>query len=136
MKRTLFLLISLVMVLFLSACSGGIKNDDAKEHVNGFFDAVKSEDYELASTFLHPERPTDLKTFFDSLKSQENLDFSNIEIEKYTGFSSSLYDSTVNGAAYSLNMTAIVSEKDIQIEIEIVKNDNGYGIYNFNINPQ
>ena len=75
----------------------------------------------------------DLEAFFQGLESQAGLDFSNIVIDKYTGFSSSYYDSTVKGAAYSLDMDVLAGGQDLEIEIEIVKNDNGYGIYNLDV---
>lgn len=82
---------------------------------------------------MHPERPADLQEFFVSLENEKNIDFSSINIEKYTGFRSSFYDSSVDGSAYSLTMEIAVSDKIVQMEIEIVKNDAGYGIYNLDI---
>lgn len=134
MKRIFSILFAVFTIFSLSACSGGIKGDEAKEHINGFFDAIEARDYETAATYLHPERPTDLKTFFEGLENKNNLDFSNIEIEKYTNFSFSYYDSTVDGSTYSLTMDTLASDTKIEIKIEIVKNDNGFGIYNFKIN--
>ena len=133
MKKAFLILINAVVVISLLACSGGIKGDDAKVHINGFFDAIDNEDYELAATFLHPERPADLKAFIEGLKAEPGLDFSSIEIKRYDGFSSAIFDSTVGGATYSLEMDVLLSGKEVEIEIEIVKNDNGYGIYNFDI---
>jgi hypothetical protein len=123
------------MVFSLCACSGGIQEGEAKDLINRFFDAIETEDYELAATFLHPERPADLKVFFEGLENEKGLDFSNIEIDKYTAFSSSYYDSTVAGSTYTLGMDTNVNGEDMEIEIEIVKNDNGYGIYNLDITP-
>ena len=133
MKKILYLLITAIIIFSFSACSGSIKGNEAKAYINGFFDAIEAADYDLAATFLHPERPADLKIFFEGLENEKALDFSNIEIDKYTDFSSSYYDSTVDGSAYSLEMDTFISGKKAEIEIEIVKNDAGYGIYNFNI---
>ena len=133
MKRVLLLLVTVISVFSLLACSGGIKGDDAKVHINGFFDAIENKDYELAATFLHPERPADLKAYFENLENEEGLNFSNIEIDKYTGSSSENYDSSVGGATYSLCMDVHLNDGSVEIDIEIVKNDNGYGIYNLDI---
>ncbi len=40
---------------------------------------------------------------------------------------------SVDGSAYSLKIKIAASDKIIQMEIEIVKNDAGYGIYNLDI---
>ncbi|MCI8589821.1 MAG: hypothetical protein HFE77_03825 [Clostridiales bacterium] len=137
MKRILNCIVSvfviLVIIFSFVGCSGGISNNDAKAYTRDFLDAIEAKDYEHAATFLHPERPVDLEPFFEGLKSEENMDFSTIEITKYTGFSSSYYDSTVEGSAYSLSMNVKVGDDEIKMEIEIVKNDNGYGIYNLDI---
>ena len=133
MKKVASVFLILMFVFSLSACSGGISGDEAKSHINGFFEKVSSEDYEAAEGFLHPERPADLQEFFVSLENEKNIDFSSINIEKYTGFRSSFYDSSVDGSAYSLTMEIAVSDKIVQMEIEIVKNDAGYGIYNLDI---
>lgn len=132
--RSTILLLSLVMMLLATGCSGGISGDDAKAHINSFLDAVEADDYEKAATFLHPDRPTDLQVFFGNLESRENLDFSSgIAIERYSGFSSSYYDSTVDGSRYALDMEVKVGTEEIEMEIEIVSNDNGYGIYNLDV---
>lgn len=67
------------------------------------------------------------------MENEKNVDFSSINVEKYTGFKSSWYDSSVGGSTYSLTMKIAASDKIIQMEVEIVKNDAGYGIYNLNI---
>lgn len=122
-----------MIVFSLSACSGGISNNEAKAYINEFLEKVFSKDYTAAEKFLHPERPADLKAFFETLENEENVDFSSINNKKYTNFKSSLYDSSVGGSTYSLTMEITASDKIIQMEIEIVDNDNGYGIYNLDI---
>lgn len=135
MKKAVSLLVVIIMLFSLSACSGGIKGDEAKAYINDFFNAIEAGDHGSAATFLHPDRPIDLKVLFERLQNENSLDFSNIEVDRYTGFSCAYYDSTVNGSEYSLRMDTIVSGKNVQLEIQIVKNDNGYGIYNIEIDP-
>lgn len=133
MKKILAICFVIMFVVTLSACADGISKDEAKTHINGFLEKVSSDDYKAAEAFLHPERPADLQTFFAGIESENKVDFSNINIEKYTAFKSSLFDSTVNGSAYSLTMEVSSIGEKFQMEIEIVKNDNGYGIYNLDI---
>ena len=56
-----------------------------------------------------------------------------IEVERYTGFSSALFDSTVNGSIYELTVLTKVGDKKVIFTIEIVNNKNGYGIYNLDL---
>ncbi len=121
----------------LSSCKGGIQGSEAKAHINEFFAAIVDEDYSKAETLLHPERPDDLENFFLNVEEEKSIDFQEgIEIKKYTGFSSSLYDSTVDGSTYELTMQTMVGENTVEFTIEIVKNEAGYGIYNLDLNTQ
>ena len=133
-KKILAITITCVFVCSLASCGNGIKGEEAKAFINDFFVAIVSEDYDKAESFLHPERPADLETFLLNVEKEENVDFqAGIEIEKYTGFSSSLYDSTVDGSTYELTMRTKVGDKKVIFTIEIVNNENGYGIYNLDL---
>ena len=133
-KKILAITITCVFVCSLASCGNGIKGDEAKAYINDFFAAIVAEDYDKAESLLHPERPADLETFLLNVENEENIDFQEgIEIEKYTGFSSSLYDSTVAGSTYELTMRTKVGNKTVKFTIEIVKNENGYGIYNLDL---
>lgn len=132
---TVVLMLCCVCLCSLVSC-GGIKGDEAKAYVNDFLDAVEAEDYDAAEGMLHPERPGDLKEFFENVEKKKDVDFqSGIEIEKYTGFRSAVYDSTIDGSSYELTMRVKVgnSDKTVVLTIEIVKNDKGYGIYNIEL---
>ena len=133
MKKVASIFLILMFVFSLSACSGGISGDEAKSHINGFLEKIEADDYEAAEEFLHPECSADLQEFFETLENENKADFSSIDIQKYTGFKSSFYDSSVGGSTYSLTMKIAATDKIIQMEIEIVKNDAGYGIYNLDI---
>lgn len=138
MKRIFRIIVAIMIAcLFVSSlvsCGNGIKGDEAKAFINDFFAAIVAEDYDKAEGFLHPERPADLEAFLQNVEKQANVDFqAGIEIENYTGFSSSLYDSSVDGSTYELIMRAKVGDKQVRFTIEIVKNEIGYGIYNFDI---
>ena len=126
--------VACLCVCSLASCGNGIKGDEAKALINDFFVAIVAEDYDKAESFLHPERPADLEAFLLNAEEEKNVDFqAGIEIEKYTGFSSSMYDSTVNGSTYELTMRTKVGDKTVKFTIEIVKNENGYGIYNLDL---
>ena len=133
-KKLLAITVACLCVCSLASCGNGIKGDEAKALINDFFAAVVAEDYDKAESFLHPERSADLEAFLLDVEQEENVDFqAGIEIEKYTGFSFAMYDSTVNGSTYELTMRTKVGDKTVKFTIEIVKNENGYGIYNLDL---
>ncbi len=134
LRNILLVSIACLCVFSLVSCGNGIKGAEAKAFINDFFVAIVAEDYDKAESLLHPERPADLETFFLNVEKEENVDFqAGIEIEKYTGVSSSLYNSTVGGSRYELTMRTKVGDKKITFTIEIAKNKNGYGIYNLDL---
>ena len=138
MKKTVRILniamLCVICALSLVSCSGGIKRDEAKAFISEFLEAVESGDFEKAGTYQHPERGADLESFFLSIEEAEGIDFqAGIEIEKYTNFSSALYDTTVGGSTYELTMRTKVGDNTVKFMIELVKNEHGYGIYNLDI---
>ena len=133
-RNILLISIACIYVFSFVSCGNGIKGDEAKAFINDFFAEIVAEDYDKAESFLHPECPADLETFLLNVEKEENVDFqAGIEIEKYTGFSSSLYDSAVDGSTYELTMRTKVGDKKVIFTIEIVNNENGYGIYNLDL---
>lgn len=128
------LCIAALVVCSVTSCDGGVDSDEAKAFIGDFFTAVAAEDYERAETYFHPERPADLETFLTGVEESENVDFqAGITVEKYTGFSSSYYDGTVDGSRLELTMMTTVGESDVEFTVEIVQNEKGYGIYNLDI---
>ena len=135
LRNILFCVALSACVFLLASCGGGIKGADAKAHIQEFFAAIGSEDYSKANSLLHPERPADLKSFFESIEAAKSIDFQEgIQIKRYTGFSSAVYDGTVKGATYALTMQVTVGNKNTEFTIEIVRNDAGFGIYNIHLN--
>jgi hypothetical protein len=67
------------------------------------------------------------------MEKDEWLDFSSIEIVRYTGFSSTYYSSNIGGSSYTQEMDVKIGDKKIEMEIELVRNDKGYGIYSIEI---
>ena len=53
--------------------------------------------------------------------------------EKYVGFSYTYYSTVIGGSAYELTMETKVGEREVGFVIEIVQNENGYGIYHLDI---
>lgn len=134
MKRICSLLLCLVLLFCLTGCSGGISGDEAKAHIASFLEAVSAGDFAKAAEHLHPDRPADLAAYFDSIEQGLGVDFqSGVTVEKYTGFRSAVYDSSVGGSAYTLDMQLSVGQTTLTASIEVVRNDSGFGIYNLDI---
>lgn len=128
-----FILIALLLTCVLSGCSKGIKGDEAKAYVNSFLEAIEQEDYETADSLFHPDKQASVAELCTALEMGLNIDFQDgIEVKDYTGFSSALYDTTVKGSTYSLTMDATVSSVELEISVQLVRNENGYGIYSYN----
>ncbi len=133
-RSILIMTLACLCTLSLVSCGKGIKSDDAKALINDFFDAIVAEDYEKAESYLHPDCPAELESFFLNAEKELDIDFQEgIEIEKYTGVSSSIYDSTVDGSAFELTMRTKVGDTEVIFTIEIAKNDSGYGICNLEL---
>ena len=133
MKRFTILFLTVILMFTFSACSGTISANDAKQFTSDFLNSVQKGDYTSAQEFLHPESPADLKAFFEGIAKNENVDFSNMRIERYTEFKSSVYNASVAGSTYSLTIELSLSKKIVEFEFELVKNPRGYGIYKIGI---
>ena len=122
------------LIAFSFCFAGCIKGDDAKKLTKDFLEAIDDEDYEKGETYLHPNYNLNIKKEIEEIEARKNVDFSNgVEIDKYHGFSSTLYASEVDGSEFELDFTIIVDGKRLEAHISIVDNDDGYGIYYFEI---
>ena len=125
----------LLLNLVCAACSDGVNKNEAIACIEQFWNAIVIEDYEAAETRLHQDYHLDIKKYLSAIETESGVDFqSGVCIEKYTAFSSSYYDSRVNGSRYELTMKAEIGTTDATFIIEVVRNDNGFGIYHIDIN--
>lgn len=132
-KHLLLTLMALVLAFSLVGCANRVKKDEAKEQVNAFIDNVRAGNFEGAKEYLHPERPLDIETYFARKELEYGVDFqSGIEITR-TDYSSAMYESEVDGGEYELEMNIIVSGVALEMNIDVVRNDNGFGIYSIDI---
>ncbi len=123
------------LIAFSLCLAGCIKGDDAKQLTKDFLQAIEDEDYEKGETYLHPDYKVNIQKEIAKIEARENVDFSNgVEIDKYHGFSSSLHASKVDGSIFELDLTIKVDNKTLEMYIAIVDNDDGYGIYYFEMN--
>lgn len=129
----LFVIFALCLFSFVG-CDDAIDKDTAKDTVVRFFKAVKAEDYAEATALLHPENYFDVEKYITDFEKKQSVDFqSDIVIKRFTGISSSVYDSQVGGARFALTMDMTVGLAPLTAEFEMVRNGSGYGIYSMNI---
>jgi hypothetical protein len=136
MKLKVIISVILVLVLSLSliSCGDRVKKSEAKETAEAFLSAIADGDFESAKSYLHPEKPLDLQKYFDAIEGRVGVDFqAGIELKRYTDYSSSVYESEVDGSEYDLEANIIVDGVAFEFSVEIVRNDLGYGIYSFEV---
>jgi hypothetical protein len=136
MKLKVIISVILVLVLSLSliSCGDRVKKNEAKETAEAFLSAIAGGDFESAKSYLHPEKPLDLQKYFDAIEGRVGVDFqAGIELKRYTDYSSSVYESEVDGSEYDLEANIIVDGVAFEFSVEIVRNDLGYGIYSFEV---
>ncbi len=127
--------ILLILALAFSSVSC-IKSDVAKATVDDLFACLSEGRFEDATALFHPisnvADVSALQTFDADLKSACGASFTDgIRVEKYVGFRSAAYDSTVDGALYELSMIALIGEVSLNVVVSVVENDDGYGIAEF-----
>lgn len=124
----------LLIIPALVSCKGGIKGVEARTLATQFITLLGDGKYDEAETLFHPTRPADLVQFAEAIEADGGIRFGDgAEIDQYTNFKNELYDSEVNGALYVLSFKGTAGGDAIHGSIEIVRNDDGYGIYNFTI---
>ena len=137
MKRILTLLAALTLLLTaigsLSACAGGVSRDEAKEITNALFTAMTAENYEEAAALFHPATSMTaelMESTTETLRTEMGADFDEgVSIERYVGMKSAYYDSNFDGSVYELTMEARVGDQTLHITAEVVRNDEGYGLW-------
>ncbi|MBE6651859.1 MAG: hypothetical protein E7610_00415 [Ruminococcaceae bacterium] len=142
MKRILTILISLTLLPAalgsLSACSGGVSRDEAKEATDAYFAAMAAEHYEEAAALFHPATSMTaelMESTAETLRTEMGADFDEgVTIERYVGMKSAYYDSSFGGSVYELTMEVKVGAKTLTVTTEVVRTDEGYGLWNVHYN--
>ena len=135
MKRFKIILpiILLLLVSLLTSCENAVSSDEAKKQALEMFECIEKDLYEDAANLMHPSRQATaefLQSYIEDIEKETGADFSNgIEIDRQIGFSSSLYDSEVKGSRYEIEYVVKIGEYRFEADIEVVRNDDGFGIY-------
>lgn len=138
MRYKVSLILAALLIAFsLTGCDKKIKKDEAEECIETFLESIETEDYETADSLLHPEKPGSVSELCMALEMGLGVDFQEgIEVTEFTELSSVAYDTELSGAVYLVDVEATVSDVDLLISFEIVRNDNGFGIYSYNFETE
>ena len=138
--RLLSVLTALCLLLVsLTACSGGITREEAKTAMDSLLSALDNENYAEAAALYHPDAAMTedlLIAFAEQVKTKVGIDLTEgAVVEKITGMSSSYYDSNVDGSFYALTARIKAGDKTADLTVEVIRNDRGYGIFQVECNP-
>ena len=140
MKKILAIILVLC-TLFLSSC-GILKElkvgmDEAIVLVEDFCTALSNDDFDTAKSYLHPDstpKQNELSTFITKLEQTHSIDFSDgVAFKLRTGTGSTYYDSNYDGSVHEIEYKIAVGGVTTDFFFVVVKNDSGYGLYNFGI---
>jgi len=129
MKKALLILMAVIMVLSLTGCFIKTDFEPAKKHAEGFFSAVRAEDYGQAQGFLHPECELDPEEFFKNAAKEYGLDFATFAINGYTNVSVNTSVGLRSATTYTFVMDTSVSGKQVTVQLVILEDSAGFGIY-------
>ena len=138
MKRlsSIFSVLALLLTaaVCLASCSGGVSRDEATEITNAYFAAMVAEQYEEAAALFHPATSMTaelMESTTETLRTEMGADFDEgVSIERYVGMKSAYYDSNFGGSVYELTMEVKVGAKTLTVTTEVVRTDEGYGLWN------
>ena len=140
MKKILAIIL-VVCTLCLSSC-GIFKElkagmDEAFVLVENFCTALSNDDFDTAKGYLHPNSTPNqnvLFAFISRLEKTHSIDFSDgVAFKHRRGIRSAYYDSSYDGSVHEIDYEIVVGGVPVYSFFIVVKNDNGYGLYNFGI---
>ncbi len=140
MKKLLAILL-MICTLCLSGC-GILKElkdgmDEAIVLVEDFLTALSENDLDTAKCYLHPDSTPstdELSEFVSKLEQTYSINFfDGVTFKRLTNTGSAYYDSSYDGSVHEIDYEIVVGGVSVDFFFTVVKNDSGYGIYNFGI---
>ena len=138
MKRFAFRGISLLLLfslLFtLSSCAGNISDDEARVCAEDFINALEVQNYDRAERLLHPESKIDVAYFAQMADESSNLHFAGgVTVEEITVTKTSIYSGSEQSTHKILSVTLLANGTRRVLEMHLLKNRAGFGIYTVDI---
>lgn len=131
--------ISILLVLSLSlgllvGCFDTENNDDlvyrAKTTATVFLDSIAGGHDEVAETHLHPHFESTPRFIVYETFSKLGVQLKNgITDREFVTFRTALYDSEYDGSVCEMTVYCTVDGRNCEIDLTVVDNDEGYGIY-------
>lgn len=117
------------MLFSLTSCTNSMTVNGALAQVESFISAVSKGDLDAAKGYMHPYHDDGLETFFEELKSAEDIDLSegvgSIEVDEvYYSF----YNTEVKGPYVELSLIVEVGDEYVYFVFLVIENSSGYGI--------
>lgn len=138
-KTIALLSLSVLLMFALCGCSYSITTDEAQAHMEDFFAKISDGDMAGAAKLMHPDRGADeknLRKYIESLEKYDTIDFSKgAVISNYIGYTYIEDNSDVGGSIYFLHFVLTIGDNDFDSQVELVKNFDGFGIYDIYIQP-
>ena len=130
----------LAAVFTLVGCSDTISAEEADTLVAETMHLIRAGFYGQALKRFHPmaasilnRNPTDaIAAYVASLQAQ-GIDLTAEPSILITGYQTTAYDSTYEGAACSLTYSMTLNGVTVTLAVTVVRNREGYGIYRFSI---
>ena len=144
MKRLLLKSVTVLIVIALSlsalvGCANKVSGKEARATFDAFLAAVVAEDYDTAKAYLHPWiDDLDLAKEFTDLREEQGIDLRGgiSENLKQVGIGASLYNSDYDGGGHQMTFhtQTVADGTPIKIICTVIRNKDGYGIYQFIVN--
>ncbi len=113
-----------------------IDGEKAQAFIDEFFGYITMLDYAEANKYLHPERPASLPSYFAAIKDDLGISFYNGMTVDSKTVSTVKYGTDGSNEAYAATMSCTVDGVKLQIYVEVMEDQAGYGIYNLKITPE
>ena len=132
--RKLFIIALFIFSIFTSVgCGCADKTKQIKKEVTEVFEFVKNDEFVKTEEYFHPDALFAYRKLIADVELIEKLykiDFSDgLKIVRTQGFEIVGYTSEYKGSSYEMNYIVSVGERKFEMEVLVVDNDNGYGIY-------
>lgn len=140
MKRLLAILLIVAAVLSFVGCSDAVSTEEADALVAETMHLIRAGFYGQALERFHPtaaailnRNPTDAIAVYVASLQAQGIDLSAEPAIRMTGYQTTTYDSSYEGAACSLMYTLTVQGVTVTLTVTVVRNSEGFGIYRFSI---
>ena len=150
-KYAKIIIISLVFALALSFCSCSLVNSVSRDvkRINEFKDKVNEianlgdteEIIQKAEELLHPDSGLDKDTAYEKIKNDPDLkgiDLENLlkdgySIGEFSDYNLKFNDANLGGNVYSLSVEVTAGGMTFTVNLSLLSDDVGIGIYDFDI---